>query len=268
MTSTITPLTADAAGLASLLPEIEAVIRRAGLRIMEIYRSDFAVSRKGDASPVTEADIAAEEMITPVLRRLLPDVPVVGEEAVSGGRVPVVGESPFWLVDPVDGTREFLKRNGEFTVNIALVAEHRPVLGAVLAPAQDVLYTGITGAGAWRQQGEEPATPLQVRPVPDRDVTLVASRSHGSGQAVTQLPDGRSVGQILHSGSSLKFCMIAEGRADVYLRPGPTCEWDTAAAQAVLEAAGGRVTLEDGQTPLRYAKRADFLNPGFIAWGG
>ncbi len=258
----------NGAKLRQLLPDIEILIREAGARVMEIYKSDFAVTRKGDSSPVTEADLAAEAIITPALPRLLPDIPVVGEEAVSGGRLPVVGTLPFWLVDPVDGTREFLKRNGEFTVNIALVVNRRTVLGAVLAPAQNILYTGIIGEGAWRREGDGPATPLKVRPVPRQDVTLVASRSHSSGEDLTQLPDGRSVGKILYSGSSLKFCLIAEGQADVYLRPGPTCEWDTAAAQAVLEAAGGRVTLQDGKTPLGYAKRADFLNPGFIAWGG
>ncbi|MFM7531049.1 MAG: 3'(2'),5'-bisphosphate nucleotidase CysQ, partial [Rubrivivax sp.] len=212
----------------------------------------------------------------PALQRLLPGVPVVAEEAMAAGHAPqedaLARHGRFWLVDPLDGTREFLARNGEFTVNIALVQQGTPVLGAVLAPAAapgGVLYLGVVGQGAWRSLGEGALVPIHVRPEPIEGLTLVSSRSHGDEAAlaafVAQHLPGRRMASPRTAGSSLKFCLLASGQADLYPRLGRTMEWDTAAGHAVLAAAGGQVlTLEGG--PLRYGKPG-FENPHFVAWG-
>ncbi len=250
----------------NLLPDIVAVSHDAGAAIMKVYATDFDVDRKADNSPVTEADLAAEAIITPVLRALTPDYPIVAEEAASQGVLPTVGDEPFWLVDPLDGTKEFLNRNDEFTVNIALVVNKEPVLGVIYAPALDDTYTGIVGVGATLASGNDAATPISVREVPDDGVTVLASRRHGDPDTLAAFLDGRPLAGMKNAGSSLKFCLCAAGEADVYPRFGPTMEWDTAAGHAILSAAGGRVTTEDGE-PLRYAKDP-LRNPNFIAWGG
>ncbi|WP_259782802.1 3'(2'),5'-bisphosphate nucleotidase CysQ [Aestuariispira ectoiniformans] len=252
----------------ALMPSITKIIRQAGETVMAIYATDFETYTKEDASPVTEADMAAEAIIKPALEKLLPGVPVVAEESAAAGDIPDVGDAPFWLVDPVDGTKEFLNRNGEFTVNIALIVDRQPVLGAVLAPALDTLYTGIVGEGAHKKVGEEAAQRITVRPEPAEGITIVASRRHGDPEILEKFLAGRTLHETKNAGSSLKFCLVAEGSADLYPRFGPTCEWDVAAGHAVLAAAGGRVTFDDGKTPFSYAKQADFLNPHFIAWGG
>ncbi|MDX1739268.1 MAG: 3'(2'),5'-bisphosphate nucleotidase CysQ [Alphaproteobacteria bacterium] len=252
-----------------LLEKIEGIIRLAGKKVMEVYKTDFQRYEKEDKSPVTEADILAEKIITPALQALLPNVKVVGEEAAADGQAPQVGaEEAFWLVDPVDGTKEFLNKNDEFTVNIALIVNCRPVLGAVLVPARDTLYSGIVGKGATKQVGDAPKQSIAVRPEPEEGVTIVASRRHGDPALLEKFLNGRVLKETINAGSSLKFCLVAEGSADLYPRFGPTCEWDVAAAHAVLEAAGGKITLDDGETEFTYAKRDDFLNPHFIAWGG
>lgn len=258
----------DIPALAELLPAVETIIREAGAKVMAVYATDFDTYTKDDSSPVTEADTAAEAIIAPALEKLLPGVPVVAEEAASAGRIPTVGDDPFWLVDPVDGTKEFLNRNGEFTVNIALIVDRKPVLGAVFAPALDKLYIGSKETGATLQVGDEAAGKITVRDEPEDGITIVASRRHGDPALLEKFLAGRTLKETRNAGSSLKFCLVAEGAADLYPRFGPTCEWDVAAGHAVLEAAGGKVTLEDGETPFTYAKRADFLNPHFIAWGG
>ncbi|WP_425405668.1 3'(2'),5'-bisphosphate nucleotidase CysQ [Hwanghaeella sp.] len=251
----------------SLLPGVCAIALKAGEKIMEVYATDFDVEMKEDASPVTEADTAAEAIIAPALASLEPSIPIVAEEAAAAGNVPEVGDGAFWLVDPLDGTKEFLNRNGEFTVNIGLIQDRQPVLGVVYAPALDTLYAGAQGAGATRKIGEGSAEEIAVRPEPEEGLTIVASRRHGDPAVLDKFLSGRTVAETRNAGSSLKFCLLAAGEADLYPRFGRTMEWDTAAGHAVLLAAGGLVTTEDGD-PLTYAKNAIFENPHFIGWGG
>jgi 3'(2'), 5'-bisphosphate nucleotidase len=228
---------------------------------MAVYRSDFAVAHKGDASPVTAADEAAEALIVPALRALLPGVAVVAEEAVSRGEAVAVGER-FWLVDPLDGTREFIARNGEFTVNIALVERGEPVLGVVFAPALGTLYAGVVGEGA--EQGAWcDGRAVRMGPPPAQGQRVCTSRWHGDDAALAAWLAQRPVAERCMVGSSLKFGWLAEGRADVYPRFGRTMEWDTAAGHAVLRAAGGEVCTLDGRA-LRYGKPG-FENPAFVA---
>jgi len=248
------------------LPALIATAHDAGAKIMEIYQTDFDVSRKEDDSPVTEADTAAEIIILKALKALTPDFPIVAEEAASRGELPAVGADPFWLVDPLDGTKEFLNRNGEFTVNIGLIVDRMPVLGVIYAPALDETYSGIVGVGASRAVKDGPAAAISVRPVPDDGVTVLASRRHGDPDTLAAFLKGRTLSEVKNAGSSLKFCLLAAGEADVYPRFGNTWEWDTAAGHAILLAAGGLVTTEDG-APLAYAKDP-LLNPHFIAWAG
>jgi len=246
------------------LTAVEGIARQAAQVILEVYATNFAVQGKADASPVTEADERAERLITPALQRLAPDVPVVAEEAVSHGEVPAIG-ARFWLVDPLDGTREFVSRNGEFTVNIALIEDGVPVLGVVLQPVGDVLYAGLLGQGAWCQRGAAPRESIQCRPEPLSGVVVAGSRSHGDEAAMQAWLNGRPVAGRIVAGSSLKFGLVATGQADLYPRLGRTMEWDTAAGHAVLLAAGGAVNDLHGQ-PLRYGKPG-FENPHFVAQG-
>jgi 3'(2'), 5'-bisphosphate nucleotidase len=240
-----------------------ALAERAGALILEHYRDGVAVRAKADASPVTVADEAAEALILEGLAELTPEIPVVAEETVAAGHVPELGDGRFWLVDPLDGTKEFLSRNGEFTVNIALIEGREPVLGAVFAPALGKVWWGARGAGAMLRDaaGERP---IAARPRPASGIVAVASRSHSDPQTEAFL-DQMGVAERISAGSSLKFCLVAEGRADVYPRFGPTMEWDTAAGHAVLRAAGGQVTTRDG-APFTYRKPG-FRNPEFIARG-
>jgi len=246
-------------------PDFEAVIaiaRRAGDAILAIYDGpEFDVETKEDQSPLTAADRAAHAIIDRELRALTPTIPVLSEE---GADVPVAERrqwSRFWLVDPLDGTKEFIKRNGEFTVNIALIEGERPVWGVIHAPALGMTYAGVVGAGAWRQSADGPRQPLAVR-VPDNGHAVVKSRSHPSGELAEYL-QRIHVADEVPVGSSLKFCAVAEGRATLYPRFGPTMEWDTGAGQAIVEAAGGRVLMaEDERTPLRYNK--DDLHNGYF----
>ena len=256
----------------SLLPAVAAIVREAGRIVMAVYAQGPTARHKADASPVTEADERAEAVIVPALRALAPGVPVVAEEAVAAGEVPdpAALRGAFWLVDPLDGTREFLARNGEFTVNVALIESGRPVLGAVLAPALPEgaeLYTGVVGAGAWLARGDEPARPIAVRAEPPAGLVLLGSRSHGDEAAmqrfIAQRLAGRRIAGRRDAGSSIKLCLIAAGQADLYPRFGRTMAWDIAAGHAVLAAAGGEVLALDG-TPLRYGQ-AGFENPHFMA---
>ncbi len=249
--------------LPSLLDGLLPVVRAAGAAIMEIYATDFAVRGKDDASPVTEADERAEALILPELARLTPDIPVVSEEEASAGRIPAVAER-FWLVDPLDGTKEFISRNGEFTVNIALVEHGAPVLGVVYAPALDRLFAGAAGLGAFAED-KAARRDIACRTPPEEGLTVVASRSHGDADALAAFLAGRKVASQTNAGSSLKLCLVAAGEADVYPRLGRTMEWDIAAGDAVLRAAGGTVNTLDGRA-LQYGK-ADFANPHFAAWG-
>jgi 3'(2'), 5'-bisphosphate nucleotidase len=246
-----------------LLDEVARIARRAGAAILEVYGADFAVERKADDSPVTVADERAEALIAAELAASTPQVPVVAEEAASQGRLPPLGDE-FWLVDPLDGTREFIGRNGEFTVNIALVQHGEPVLGVVYAPALDRLFAGARGCGAWVEEGGV-RRPLATREVPGSGLIVVGSRSHGDAQALAAYLDGRAVADIRPAGSSLKFCLVAAGEADLYPRLGRTMEWDIAAGHAVLAAAGGHVERLDGR-PMNYGKPG-FENPHFVARG-
>ena len=247
-----------------LLEALLPVVREAGAVIMQVYTTDFTVRGKDDASPVTEADERAEALILPALARLTPDIPIVAEEAVAAGRIPQVGKR-FWLVDPLDGTKEFISRNGEFTVNVALVEDGNPVLGVVFAPALDRLFAGLVGHCAFVEE-HGTRRPIAVRKPPPEGLTVVASRSHGDPSALDAFLAGRKVAALRSAGSSLKICLVATGEADLYPRLGRTMEWDIAAGHAVLSAAGGRLTELDGH-PLRYAK-PDFANPFFVAAGG
>lgn len=236
---------------------------KAGEAILAIYGGPVAAEMKEDRTPLTAADRASHAVIEAGLLRLTPHWPVLSEE---GRTIPYAERrrwGSFWLVDPLDGTKEFLKRNGEFTVNIALVDTEGPVFGVVLAPALGALYWGLRAEGAWRRQGETPAVPIRVRrPDAGKGLTVVQSRSHPSPELDAYLR-GVRVADAISVGSSLKFCAVAEGRADLYARFGPTMEWDTAAGQAVLEGAGGKV-VEPGGAPLKYNKE-DLHNPFFLA---
>jgi 3'(2'), 5'-bisphosphate nucleotidase len=252
------------ADLERLLPEIVALADRAGAVILEHYQGEVAVRTKADASPVTAADEAAEAVILARLAELTPEIPVVAEETVAAGHVPEIGDGPFWLVDPLDGTKEFLSRNGEFTVNIALVQAREPVLGVVLAPARAQAWWGARGRGATARDADGGKRAIVVRKAPPGALVAIASRSHRDAETEAFL-DQAGVETCISAGSSLKFCLVAEGKADLYPRFGRTMEWDVAAGHAVLAAAGGRVTTRDG-APFLYRKPG-FENPAFIARG-
>lgn len=252
-----------------MLESIARIARSAGEEVMAVYASDFEVRGKQDSSPVTQADLRAERVIVQALSVLTPEIPVIAEEAVAAGRVPASWrpEGPFWLVDPLDGTKEFVSRNGEFTVNIALIEGGEAVLGVVLAPATGVggrMFAGRVGGKAWVRDAEG-CRSLRCRMTPTDGATVVASRSHGDAKALEAFLAGRRVASLTSAGSSLKLCLIAEGKADLYPRLGRTMEWDIAAGHAVLAAAGGHVDDLSGQ-PLRYGK-AGFENPHFVAAG-
>ncbi len=252
-----------------LVEQVAVIARAAGDVVMEVYQADFAVRSKEDASPVTEADERAEAVIIRALRDLTPLVPIVSEEAATAGDVPEVAPR-FWLVDPLDGTKEFISRNGEFTVNIALVERGVPVLGVVFAPALRRLYAGSVSGGAFVVD-DEGRRPVACREVPTEGLTVVASRSHGDDEALKFLLNGRAVAAVKNAGSSLKLCLVASGEADMYPRQGRTMEWDIAAGHAVLLAAGGEVMqIAGGAVPssagtvLRYGKPG-YENPHFCA---
>lgn len=246
-----------------LLEDVARIVRGAGAQVMDVYAGTIEVHRKADASPVTLADERAEAFITPRLRVLAPEAAVVAEEAVAAGGVPQVGAA-FWLVDPLDGTKEFIGRNGEFTVNIALVEHGQPVLGVVYAPALDLLCAGGPGLGSWMEQGGQRRA-IACRQAPSEGLRVVASRSHGDNAALEAFLAGRSVAASVSVGSSLKLCLVAQGEADVYPRLGRTMEWDIAAGHAVVAGAGGSVERLDGGA-LTYGKPG-FDNPHFAAWG-
>lgn len=225
------------------------------------------VSQKPDGSPVTAADRLAEALIEKALSEITPDVPFVGEEAVSGGRIPNLSGAPyFWLVDPLDGTRDFIAGSPDYTVNIALVRNGVPTLGVIYAPAHGTLYAACEPGGAIRWREETDAEkPIRVRPAPTAGLTVLSSHAHADGPRLDDFLRDIKVAKILRSSSSLKICTIAAGKADLYPRFGPTCEWDTAAGEAILRAAGGQISGLDGAN-LVYGKYGEgFLNPAFIA---
>jgi len=250
--------------------DVAAIARRAGDAILKFYRRDAMTRIKADDSPVTAADDAAERLIVPALRALTPEIPVVSEEAAAEGRVPEIrgAANPggrFWLVDPLDGTKEFIAGKDDFTVNVALIEDGRPVLGVVHVPALDLTYVGVAPDLATRQRGAAGPRRIAARLRPADGAIVLASRSHGDAAALDAFLADESVRARRTAGSALKFCLLAEGVADLYPRLGRTMEWDTAAGQAVLAAAGGSVATLDG-APLRYGKPG-FENPHFVARG-
>ncbi len=239
-----------------------SIAERAGHEILSVYHGDFEVRSKADASPVTDADERAEQLILESLSRIVPDIPVVAEESVAAGHIPNIGGGPFLLVDPLDGTKEFVSRNGEFTVNIALIENGIPVLGVVHLPVLDETYWTNGEGQAWRKRAGEHAR-IRCR-APGDELVAVASRSH-SNRETDEYLSRFPIKERIAAGSSLKFCRIAEGVADIYPRIGRTMEWDIAAGHAVLTAAGGRVMTLD-EVPLRYGKPG-FDNPPIVARG-
>ncbi|HEU4602555.1 MAG TPA: 3'(2'),5'-bisphosphate nucleotidase CysQ [Steroidobacteraceae bacterium] len=246
------------------LQPIFDIAKRAGAAILDVYAGHFQVTDKADQSPLTIADLRSHEVITEGLRNLDPTIPVLSEEASSIAFEVRSTWKCYWLVDPLDGTREFVSRNGEFTVNIALIENHEPVAGIVYVPVTDTLYFGTRASGASRIVKSGVAERINVRPA-QSPLRVVGSRSHRDAEFANLLPRLEPC-ELVSVGSSIKFCLVAEGNADFYPRFGPTSEWDTAAAQAVLEAAGGAVVTFDG-APLRYNTKASLLNPSFIAFG-
>lgn len=246
-----------------LLDDIAEAAREAGEAILEIVRQGFEVEAKRDSSPVTEADRAAELIILAALARAAPGIPVIAEEQVAAGHIPA-HDDIFFLVDPLDGTKEFIRGGDDYTVNIGLIEYGAPALGAVFAPATGRLHGGLVGHGAWLDEGQGRGTIRTRRR--GAQLTAVASKSHLNQSTIDYLAAAAGDCDYVAVGSSLKFCILAEGEADIYPRASPTSEWDTAAGHAVLLAAGGLVDGPDGM-PLNYGKPA-FLNRGFVATSG
>lgn len=251
---------------ATLLERVSSIARRAGREILAVYAAGTPETRtKSDDSPLTEADLRSQRLIEAELRALTPGIPVLSEESAQVPFAERAGWTRYWLVDPLDGTREFLARNGEFTVNIALIEAHAPTLGVVHVPVGNTTYHGVPGEGAWRLSGAGPVQPIRVAVPAQAPVRVVGSRSH-RGDSLRGFLARLGPHELVAVGSARKFCLIAEGAADVYPRLGPTSEWDTAAGHAVVTGAGGSVVQLGGQ-PLSYNTREALINPSFIAYG-
>ncbi|MNZ71801.1 3'(2'),5'-bisphosphate nucleotidase CysQ [compost metagenome] len=257
----------------TVLEQARLLACQAGEAIMAIYARDFTSETKADSSPLTEADLASHHILVAGLQQIAPEIPVLSEESADIAWEVRQAWSRYWLIDPLDGTKEFIKRNGEFTVNIALIENNQPVLGVVFAPALGRLFSSSQGLGAWRQQvtlgdnGLQLAEPEPIRTQPRQDGEawrVVGSRSH-AGEGMAEWLAALGEHELVSMGSSLKLCLVADGAAHVYPRLGPTCEWDTAAAHAVVLEAGGLVLDGDDQ-PLRYNAKAEYLNPHFFVW--
>lgn len=251
-----------------LLAVLRLIAERAGKVILGYYAEaeEIEVRRKSDASPVTEADESAETFILEALKTLTPHIPVVSEEKAEAGELPDISDGLFWLVDPLDGTKEFLTRNGEFTVNIGLIQDGEPIAGVVHAPALAMTWAGAGPGTATFSETDHPPMPIEAREMPEEGVVVVASRRHGDPARLAAFLADYTVQEQVEAGSSIKFCLVASGRADLYPRFGRTMEWDTAAGHAILLAAGGSVMRADGRGPLTYAKPG-FENPHFVARG-
>ncbi len=250
----------------SLTTLLTTIAHQAGDCIMGHYKKPIDIEKKEDCSPVTQADRQAEDIIASALAALDPDIPLIAEERFTTTNGPDHAAPSFWLVDPLDGTKEFLSHNGEFTVNIALIEDGYPVIGVVYAPALQMTYSGHRDDGAFVHRANNDPKPIYARTPPDQGVSVVASRSHNDEAAMARFLDGRKIAEMKTAGSSLKFCLVACGEADLYPRLGRTMEWDTAAGHAVLLAAGGTVIeAASGQT-LTYGK-SGFANPHFVAYG-
>jgi len=249
----------------SLIESLRPIVHEAGREIIRIYETEnYNVRKKEDASPVTDADEAAERIILRELRKLTPDIPIVSEESVEAGDIPSIAGGKFWLVDPLDGTKEFISQTGEFTVNVALVIGDRPVLGLIGIPLKKTIYAATEAGPATIAIGDTSPRPVAAVTASPEGIVVITSRSHTGKETQEYLAD-LTVREKKVAGSALKFCIIAEGGADLYPRLGRTMEWDTAAGHAILLAAGGNVLTLDGKQ-LRYGK-PNFENPSFVAKG-
>jgi len=252
-------------GLSNCLPQVIDIAHQAGQAIVEIYNRDFTIEHKDDKSPLTEADMAAHHIIVDGLQALTPDIPVLSEESAS---VPFAERSSwhrYWLVDPLDGTREFIKRNGEFTVNIALIEDGQAIMGVIVVPVTGKSFYACRGQGAYSVAQGGDARAIHVRALNPDKIKIAGSRSH-AGDRLKVFLDKVGHHELVSMGSSLKSCLVAEGKADIYPRLGLTSEWDTAAAQAIVEEAGGKITTLDMQQ-LRYNTKDSLLNPEFLVIG-
>lgn len=250
--------------IAALLQSVKKIAQEAGEQIMGIYDTDFKVDVKADQSPLTEADLAAHCCIVEALEKIS-TFPIISEESATLPYAQRRQWTTYWLIDPLDGTKEFIKRNGNFTVNIALIHQHKPILGVVYAPAKRQSYFAAASAGAFKQIGNGTETDISVRTEIPKIMQVAGSRSHITPELESYL-DNLPEHELMSIGSSLKFCLVAEGIIDIYPRMGLTSEWDTAAAQCVVEQAGGRVTETTGQD-LQYNTKESMLNPYFLVFG-
>jgi 3'(2'), 5'-bisphosphate nucleotidase len=256
----------DLADLKKWSVKVRQLSLQASEQIMAIYQSDYDIEQKADNTPVTTADKAAHEVIVQGLLRLTPQFPVLSEESVEIPFAERTTWETYWLVDPLDGTQEFIDRNGHFTVNIALIHQHKAVLGVVTVPISRLSYFAVVGEGAYKQIGGQQSEKICVRTLDGHPVMVAGSRSH-RGKLLQQYLSNLGECEVFYVGSALKSCLVAEGKVDIYPRLGPTSEWDTAAAQCIVEEAGGAITDIDLQ-PLRYNTKASLLNPYFFVFGG
>ena len=249
----------------NLIRKINDVALDAGNKVISIYEKDFNVQQKSDSSPLTEADLASHQCIVDALSSIAPVIPILSEESADISWAERSAWRTYWLIDPLDGTKEFIKKNGEFTINIALIENGTPVFGSVYAPVLEELYFGGKDIGAWKQTASQKQS-ISVARSSNPTIRVVGSRSHQSEDIQNYLKQFSNY-ELVPMGSSLKICLIAEGKADIYPRLGPTSEWDTAAAHAVLKAAGGTCVLYDNNQELMYNTKDSLLNPYFIAQG-
>lgn len=256
----------DSAQLEALIAPVCDIVKQAGQEVMKIYLAGFEVEEKEDRSPRTTADLASHRLICQQLKTLTPDIPVLSEESASIPYSQRMKWKRYWLIDPLDGTREFIKKNGEFTVNVALVMDHVAHLGAVYLPVQDTCYYAATGHGAFKREREQAAGRIRTRfSTPDAVPTICGSRSH-AGRSLQALLAQIGDHELISVGSSIKTCLVAEGTADLYPRFGPTSEWDTAAAHCIVQEAGGALVDTQLRT-VRYNTKDSLLNPSFIVFG-
>lgn len=248
--------------LGDLIEEIKNISVVAGNKIMEVYETDFSVEQKKDNSPLTAADMAAHNSICEALKKLTPNTPILSEESSDISYSERQNWNQYWLVDPLDGTREFIKRNGEFSVNIALIEKQKSILGVIHIPVSGVTYCAAFNNGAYKIHPDKRKTRISVKTTDDENITIAGSRSHGNQQQ-RDFIDKLDNPEILAIGSSLKFCLVAEGLADIYPRFGPTSEWDSGAAQCIVEESGGIVVDSDFKT-LEYNTKESLINPPFL----
>ncbi len=246
--------------------EAVEISKTAGAKVLELFLPEITVTQKADETPLTAADLAANKIIIAALNRIDPAVPVITEESCDIPLKERAAWETFWLVDPLDGTREFIKQNGEFSINIALVHKGVPIMGVIHAPVLDITYWAAKGTGAWKQLGDDPPRQINVRTAPDNGVTVALGWSARFGKRLQGFLDKLGEHHELRMGGALKSCLVAEGRADVYACLGPTGEWDTAAAQCIVEEAGGCIT-DTHSKRLRYNTRESMINPEFVVCG-